>query len=478
MKRHIHILHTNDIHSHLHRTPQIMTVIDALRRTTRARGDVAVTVDVGDHMDRMCKETEGTNGQVNVAILNETGYDYVTLGNNEGLTFPHDVLNRMYDHASFQVILSNWLDLRMKVRPDWMVPYVIREWFGCRVAFVGVTIPFNAFYRHLDWLVTDPVARLDKLVSQLRNEHKVNVVIVLSHLGYQYDKKLADGVPGIDIILGGHTHHLLEDIEKHRNTYLGATGKFGEYVGEIVLTIDEKTGEWIGVKGRVHPVACVEPHPRMLQLLTDYSYEADRQLSHPVIELKVDLPLDWEGESPCGNILADSLLNTVDADVALVNTGQLLEGLPQGRVTLGDLHRICPSPINPCRMALRGQHLRKALEESLLASFQRQPICGFGFRGKQLGSLAIAGMHIAYHPEAPPYQKITDIRVGKESFRDDEVYQVATIDMFTFGIGYESLKESDDIEFFLPEFLRDLLAKQLQQADHIKEAFRTRWQRV
>ena len=135
-----------------------------------------------------------------------------------------------------------------------------------------------------------------EIVSQLRNEHKVNVVIVLSHLGYQYDKKLADGVPGIDIILGGHTHHLLEDIEKHRNTYLGATGKFGEYVGEIVLTIDEKTGEWIGVKGRVHPVACVEPHPRMLQLLTDYSYEADRQLSHPVIELKVEAEVVVRGD--------------------------------------------------------------------------------------------------------------------------------------------------------------------------------------
>lgn len=478
MKRHIHILHTNDIHSHLHRTPQVMTVMDSLRRAAKERGDAVVTVDVGDHMDRMSKETEGTNGQVNVAILNETGYDYVTLGNNEGLTFPYDVLNRMYDRASFQIILSNWLDLQTQERPDWMAPYVIREWFGCRVAFVGVTIPFNAFYRHLGWLVTDPLARLDKLVSRLRNEYGVNVVIVLSHLGYQYDLRLADGVPGIDIILGGHTHHLLEQIEKHRSTYLAATGKFGEYVGEVILTVDEGTGEWVGVKGVLHPVDRAEPHPRMVQLLNDYSCEAERQLSHPVIELKVDLPLDWEGESPCGNILADSLLNTVDADVALVNTGQLLEGLPAGTVTLGDLHRICPSPINPCRMELHGHHLRQALEESLLASFQQRPIRGFGFRGKQLGTLAIAGMHIAYHPEAPPYKKITDICVGREALRDDKVYRVATIDMFTFGIGYPSFKEGEHIEFFLPEFLRDLLANQLQRADHIKESFRPRWQKV
>lgn len=478
MKRHIHILHTNDIHSYLHRTPQIATVIHTLRQQAAQRGDAVVAVDVGDHMDRMRLETEGTDGEANVAIMNETGYDYVTLGNNEGLTFPHDVLNRMYDRASFQVILSNWVDLHTKKRPDWMMPYAVREWFGCRVAFIAVTIPFNDFYRLLGWLVTDPFDAVGQLVSELRNGHKADVIVVLSHLGFRYDEELAENVPGIDIILGGHTHHLLEQVVKRGETYLAATGKFGQFVGEVTLTVEGTTGELLEIGGGCRSVTEAVPDRRIVQLLTQYAYRADRQLSQKVVRLKANLPVDWTEESPFGNLLADSLLEKVDADVAVVNTGQLLEGLPAGIVTLKDLHRICPSPINPCRVRLSGKHLRRALEESLLADFQQLPIRGFGFRGKQLGGLAVSGMVVSYLPQAPPYEKIADIRIGAKSLQDDKIYRVATIDMFTFGIGYRSLQAGYDVEFYLPDFLRDLLAKQLRQAEHVEQAFRTRWHRL
>lgn len=478
MKRHIHILHTNDVHSHLHRTPFIASVIHNLREEALQRGDAAVTVDVGDHMDRMRLETEGTNGEVNVAIMNETGYDFVTLGNNEGLTFPHDVLNNMYDTASFQVLLSNWFNLNKRERPRWMSPYIIKEWFGCKIGFVAVTAPFNDFYRLLNWTVTDPFEVIRELVPKLRYRHNANVVVVLSHLGIHYDEQLADNIEGIDVILGGHTHHLLENVVRRGDTYLAAAGKFGKHIGEVRLTVEADTGELLAISGGCHAVQKAEPHPRVVQLLKDYGERAERTLSEVVVDLEKELPLDWEGESPFGNLLADSLLGEVDAVAAIVNTGQLLEGLSKGIVTLGDLHRICPSPINPCRIRLYGKQLRQALEESLLEEFQRIPIKGFGFRGQQLGSLAVSGMRVVYRPEAPPYEKITDIWIGMELLRDDRAYLIATIDMFTFGIGYHSLKDGDDIEFYLPEFLRDLLAKQLQRTEHVADAYRARWHRI
>lgn len=478
MKRHIHILHTNDIHSHLERTPQIATMIKTFRDAAESRGDAVVTVDVGDHMDRMRAETEGTKGQANVAIMNETGYDYVTLGNNEGLTFPRDVLSRMYDDAAFQVILSNWHHLRTNRRPAWMVPYAVREWFGCRVGFIAVTIPFNAFYRLLGWVVTDPFDVVRRYVSELRTEQRADVIVVLSHLGLRYDEQLAEQIPGIDVILGGHTHHLLQRIVKHGDTYLAATGKFGEYVGAVTLTVDEGTGVLVDISGKCHPVDGRARDPNIVRLLKDVEAEADRELSRAVIRLKRDLPLDWEGESAFGNLLADGLLEEMDADVAVVNSGQLLQKLPAGTVTLKHLHRICPSPINPCRIRLAGRHLRQALEESLIAEFQHMPIRGFGFRGTQLGSLAVAGMEVHYRPAAPPYEKIVDIRVRGMPFSDETLYRVATIDMFTFGIGYKSLKEGDEVTFYLPDFIRDLLARQLKRAAHIEAAFHPRWHPV
>lgn len=478
MKRHIHILHTNDIHSYLHRTPQIASIIRSLRRKATQNGDAVVTVDVGDHMDRMRVETEGTDGQVNVAIMNETGYDFVTLGNNEGLTFPHDVLDHMYEHASFQVLLSNWLNLNTKERPHWMLPYAIREWFGCKVAFIAVTAPFNDFYRLLGWEVLDPFDATRRLVAKLCEEQGVDAIVVLSHLGFPHDERLATSVPGITLILGGHTHHLLKEVVRRGDTWIAATGKFGDFVGEVKLTVDTLTGAVVAVSGGCHTVSDVEPDPRVQHLLKDYSRQAERKLREPVIELKTELPVNWEGESPFANLLADSLLEEVVADAALVNSGQLLEGLPPGLVTLRDLHRICPSPINPCRMRLNGAQLRRALEESLLEQFQEMPIKGFGFRGEQLGSLAISGMYIKYRTDAPPYEKIIEARIGGELLRDDKRYSIATIDMFTFGIGYCSLQAGADVEFFLPEFLRDLLAKRLRKKDHIAKTFHNRWHRV
>ncbi|MDT2238225.1 5'-nucleotidase C-terminal domain-containing protein [Paenibacillus larvae] len=71
---------------------------------------------------------------------------------------------------------------------------------------------------------------------------------------------------------------------------------------------------------------------------------------------KIVLPLknDWYAASPLGNLLADSLRRFTRTELSLVNAGQLLGGLEAGSVTKGRLLEICPSPINPCRIKLRG----------------------------------------------------------------------------------------------------------------------------
>lgn len=427
-------------------------------------------------MDRTRLETEGTDGRVNVAVMAATGYDYVTLGNNEGLTFPRNVLAHLYDGTPFSVVLSNWRDRETGACPPWMTPYAIKDFFGCRIAFVGLTAPFNAFYRLLGWHITDPVETLRSLASELREKQGVRAVVVLSHLGYAYDQRLADEVPGLDLILGGHTHHLLKEVVRYGNTHLAAAGMFGEYLGHVTLAIDDVDARLVGVSGGCQLVDDVPPDGRIVRMIECYKVEAERHLSQQVAELKRDLPVSWAGESPFGNLLADSLLGTVEAaELAVVNTGQLLDDLSRGIVTRKDLHRICPSPINPCLMLLEGRHLYQALEESLLTEFQNKSIRGFGFRGKRLGSLAVSGMTVTYCPDAPPYEKITDIRIGEERLREDKQYRVAAIDMFTFGIGYPSLKEGRDVTFILPDFLRDLLARQLQSETRIAQAFNQRW---
>ena len=96
------ILHTNDLHSHFENWPKIRRFMLGTRAAEQAEGASVLAFDDGDAMDRSAPLTEATQGQINVQLLNEIGYDAATIGNNEGVGNPHDVLEHLYDHA-------NWL---------------------------------------------------------------------------------------------------------------------------------------------------------------------------------------------------------------------------------------------------------------------------------------------------------------------------------------------------------------------------------
>jgi len=105
--KYLHILHTNDLHSHFERMPKIATLLSQLQREGNRRDEAWIAVDVGDHMDRGRMETEGTGGMANRAVLEATGYQVVTLGNNELLTFSRETLDRLYAGVPFSVVGTN-----------------------------------------------------------------------------------------------------------------------------------------------------------------------------------------------------------------------------------------------------------------------------------------------------------------------------------------------------------------------------------
>ncbi|WP_284646825.1 metallophosphoesterase [Paenibacillus silviterrae] len=128
----LRILHTNDLHSRFEQMPKIAAVIRRLR--SEAGEEHTVTLDIGDHLDRMFPETEGTEGLANIAVLNATGYDAVTLGNNEGLTFSRSMLAKLYAEAQFHIVASNLPETATGELPEWALPYQILTKSGIRIA--------------------------------------------------------------------------------------------------------------------------------------------------------------------------------------------------------------------------------------------------------------------------------------------------------------------------------------------------------
>lgn len=471
----LRILHTNDIHSHFEQLPRIAAIIASLRQ--EAGAEHTLSLDIGDHIDRMRPETEGTGGLANIALLNAIGYDAVTLGNNEGLTCTPEVLNELYGkHARSKVVIANLRDAETGSLPLWASPYAIFNKSGIQIGVIGVTARFTDFYRLLGWNVSDPFEAVASLAAELRP--KVDVLIVMSHLGLSNDERMAAEIPGIDLILGGHTHHLLEEPIRSGRTLICAAGKFGQYVGVVDLELDAVSKRLLHAEGGVKAAAESEEEESIRLQIQQYAVKAKASLDREVARIDCDLDVDWYGESRLGNLLAAGLRDWVGAEIGLVNAGQLLGGLPQGPVSAGMLLELCPSPINPCRMKLSGAQLLTALEESLLPEFMNKPLYGFGFRGKVLGTLCVDGITIEYDPEAAPYSRILSVHVGTEALELERLYTVGTIDMFTFRIGYLSIAEGLEPEFFMPEFLRDVLLKELHNARAMKDSSRKRWVRM
>ncbi|MCM3337947.1 bifunctional metallophosphatase/5'-nucleotidase [Paenibacillus sp. MER TA 81-3] len=448
------LLYTNDVHSHW----EGVTRLAAQIRQYRARlGNRVLLLDGGDHMDRAFSETEGTYGAANLHIMNALRYDAGVIGNNEGLTFEPERLGDVYRKwGQFPMLAANVFDLDSGERPNWLTPWIRLERNEYRIGIVGVTASYPDYYKLLGWDVTDPIDAVADAVAELRPT--VDLLIVLSHCGLPVDERMAEQIDGIDLILGGHTHHLLQEGRRIKDTWLLAAGKHGSYLG--VVECCRRAGK-IHMKPYCIPTAELEPDEIIVQELGRWREEAVRHLAAPVTVLSEPLAVHLAKPSPLGQLLAQGLRSAARADIGIVNAGQLLGHIPAGEVTEGMLHAICPSPINPVRMQLSGSALRRALKECLQEEWIHKTIRGYGFRGTELGTLCFDGLQM----EATVHADETRIRLWREDGReilDTDMLWVGSIDMFVFGAGYLSLKQGENIQFLLPDFLRDILKSQLQ----------------
>jgi 5'-nucleotidase len=468
------LMHSNDIHSRLENAARISTMIAEERRTWGAGRVLAV--DCGDHMDRMRQETEGSDGQVNIRLLQEAGYEAVTLGNNEGLTYTPETLEQLYAPVSeFSVVCANLLTLETGERPEWLCPSRIIVKNGLRIGLIGATAAFGQFYELLGWKATEPMEAIRAEAERLQG--RADIVVVLSHLGIRFDQKLAEEVPGIHLILGGHTHHLLEVPLIVNGVMIAAAGKFGEYVGRIEIGWDEARSEPL-LRGQAIPTGAYAERPAAEDIIHEFRESSRVSLGRVAAFLNEPLPSHPGRENPLSNLLAIGIRRWTNAEIGIVNAGQLLGGLAIGEVTAGELHAICPSPINPCLMTIAGSKLRTALEQSLQEEFASKPIKGFGFRGEVLGGLAIDGMTVEFDMRREPMDRIVEARVNGSLLEDGRLYEVGSIDMFSFKVGYESLAEAESYRYYLPEFIRDVLERELSSEPSLRSCKEKRWHRL
>ncbi|MFD1361476.1 bifunctional metallophosphatase/5'-nucleotidase [Lentibacillus salinarum] len=456
MQEKLYVYYTNDLHSNFDIWPQVTGFLKGAREKRMAENQACWLMDIGDHVDRVHPIAEAFMGKANVQLMNDAGYDLVTIGNNEGITMAHEDLYHLYDDADFQVVCAN-LHSMTEAEPEWLQSTVhLQSDSGIKIGVIGLTAPFNAFYELLDWHISAPFQTLEEHISKLKKS--ADIIILMSHLGISEDQEIARRFKAIDVIIGGHTHHLLRTGETVHNTLITAAGKHCDFAGKVVLTWDHDQKQLVDKTATVHDMT---DRPRDLateQSLHALTEKADNLLEQTVIQLQEPIDVKWFQHTTIMQKLTETLQEWTHADVSMLNAGVLLDQIPAGKVTHKDIHRICPHPINPCVVELNGAELTEAIRASMTRDFTELKLKGFGFRGEILGKMIYAGLdvHTVLREDSSEY--VEAIYYNGAPLDPEKLYKVATADTFTFGRLLPEVAKSEEKHYFLPEFLRDLLA--------------------
>ncbi|MFB6467521.1 bifunctional metallophosphatase/5'-nucleotidase [Cytobacillus sp. Hz8] len=448
----IHIYHTNDVHSHFDHWPRIRKLLLERKALHEEAGEECFIFDIGDHMDRFHPYSDATRGKGNTAILNDSGFTAVTIGNNEGITLPYENLNELYKNAQFDVLVANLFNKDGTI-PPWAKPYQIYETKQhTKIAVIGLTAYFSHFYGLLGWKLTEPFSELQNLFTTLKKQS--DILIVLSHLGIHDDERLAIEFPEIDVILGAHTHHILHTGKVINQTLLAAAGKYGMFVGHVELMADKgKVLDKKAILYNTNELPSVENEDEMIH----HWYTLGKEQLSTVF---TKVPPKNRTKESLAKILCESLLEWCQADCAFINEGMILKDVETDLVTDFDLLDICPHPINPCLVKLSGDELKEVLLEAEDEKWVNMQMKGFGFRGNLMGKMVYAGIQIDKN------EKGTEFSIQSLDIDRNRIYQVAIPDMYTFGMLFPQIQRAKHKTFFFPEFLRDLLKWRLTHLFH------------
>ena len=447
------LLHTNDLHSHLENWPKVRRFL-LNRKQEESPEKKVITIDLGDFVDRWHPLTEATNGQANVQLMNQIHYDAATIGNNEGVGNSKDELNHLYDRANFDIVLDNLFDKQTLQPPEWsQQSKIITTDQGTKVGLLAFTAPFPLTYSPNGWDIRQVMDILPDLVEELRP--KVDVLVLMSHLGISVDRQIARELPMIDVILGSHTHHLFETGEKIGKVQLAAAGKYGYYVGEVQVFVN-----------RNHRISDTTAHTfpteKMLELpedqkeIRDYLQTGHRLLADKkVANLPFTLSVDLQAENPMINYTLKAVKEAANTEAAVLNSGLFLTDIPAGIINQDQLHTALPHPMHLIKVTLDGANLIRLILEMeknrhFLINF---PVMGMGFRGKILGHLVYDGIE---------YDRVNhQVRWLGEPVDPETEYTIATVDHFMFVPFFPTIEIAGRYEFLFPKFIRSVLGDYL-----------------
>lgn len=458
----LRVLHTNDTHSHLENVTRRTSAISSERTGN------TVLLDAGDVFSGTLYFTQ-FKGQADIKFMNNIGYDAMTFGNHEfdlnkdqpevlknfvtAAKFPFTSANidfttkkselaELY-HNTVGVLATD--EAKSTAKDGNIYPAVIKDVYGEKVGIFGLTTEDTVGLASPGDKISfkDHVESAKNTVKLLESQG-INKIIAVTHLGYTVDQELAKAVPGIDIIVGGHSHTKVDNpptpivnVGTGKNVLIVQTGEYSQFLGELDVTFD-KNGEILTYKGKLLDVNLFGEDATAKALLAPYDAELAAVRSEVVGSTSVDLytnrMIDGKSvrvvrqeEAPIGNMIADSIaekvtelmpsfvaasdLASIKGVVAIQNGGGIRSAIDTGDITMGEVLTTLPFGNSLVALKVTGEEIISSLENSVS-----------GLSSDQGRFAQVSGMKYTYDSTKKP--EIVDSITGKVTQEGERIVSV------------------------------------------------------
>ena len=452
------VLHTSDLHGRVHPHDvladrdygQGLARVSTAVKGIRAEGPVLL-LDSGDTIEGSPTQALAFDGKVGdgkdpiVKAMNALRYDAMAIGNHE---FDRGLprLETSRREARFPWLSANVL--REDGKPAFE-PYLVKEIAGVRVGILGLVTPQVPYWlgpRVAALRFRDTVETSRRFVPILRGKERCDIVIVLTHEGIDRGDepppgglaenqagRIAREVPGIDLVLTGHTHTNVAP-RREGNAWISQPGRFGETLTRFDLALERQGSGWrvVEVTGRNLPMKEVAPDPEIVAVIEPEQRQSMQKLAEPVA--RVNRLVSAEGARTEDTAILDWLhgvqLREGKADLSFAS---LLPGTIrpwEKDVTMRDVWAFYPYENSLVTLRATGKQVRAALERAARCvdgvtldggapAWKRNPAV-WGYNCDTM-----EGAEYALDPTRPEGERVVYLRRSGRAVRDEEVFTVA-----------------------------------------------------
>lgn len=458
------IMHVNDTHARVDALPKLMTAVNE----QRAKTPDALLLHAGDVFSGTLYFNE-FEGQADLPFLNALKFDAITLGNHEfdlgSSPEGHKALAEFIKAAQFPVLTANvdftkdslftgmFSDL-VSSEPENGKIYagMIKEVNGEKVGIFGLTTAETEDIASPGSVAFENYIDEAKKAVKAFEDKGVDKIIALTHIGfddnpaYDNDQILAKSVPGIDIIVGGHSHTELKEPfvvdtntvgEKKDVTLIVQAKEYAGFLGTVNVEFDEN-GVIVKHDGQLVEIGKLADDAEGLKMLAPFKEKVDAVSKAEIgVTLAQDLVSPRKSETSAvsvrnsetvlGNIITDGMLakakQYTDKKVvmALQNGGGIRAAIPAGNITTGQVITVLPFGNTLALMDVTGAELKAAFEHSVKSAPEENG-----------GFLHIAGAKLEYDSSKEAGSRVVSLKYYDEATKayvdvaDNETYTVAT----------------------------------------------------